>query len=353
MPNHVTNVVTFRGDQERVYEALKRIQKDGEEIGTIDFNKIIPMPESLDIEAGSRTDAGLKAYSEFISECLLEDRVRHVEDLRITEERERGYLKDHGEINKDDFALGKTAYNNVQMYGTPTWYEWRIQNWGTKWNSYSSEFDAENNALRFCTAWSAPHPIMERLQEMYPDLSFTHEWADEDIGNNCGRAEYFDGERFLSEYPEGECDRIEFAASILRCSPADYGLYLNASEDGYIRLDTDTYDLIDLFGKPALFSNWRLSSDDIPKGLYCYDLREADNGDRFITIEPHVVVNHGGSVITDEPIDFGEAGFISFTDETSPNFIGTAVTIEEYLKGEFNEDMDEDTENTESEGMDL
>ena len=110
--------------------------------------------------------------------------------------------------------------------------------------------------------------------------------------------------QYLNEYPEGECDRIEFAASILRCSPADYGLYLNASEDVYIRLDTDTYDLIDLFDRPALFSNWRLSSDDIPKGLYCYDLREADNGDEFITIEPHVVVNHGGSVITDEPIEF-------------------------------------------------
>ena len=353
MPNHVTNVVTFRGDQERVYEALKRIQKDGEGIGTIDFNKIIPMPKSLEIEAGSRTDAGLKAYSEFISECLLEDRVRHIEDLHITEERERDYLKDHGEISKDDFALGKTAYNNVQMYGTPTWYEWRIQNWGTKWNSYNSEFDAENNTLRFCTAWSAPHNIIRHLSEMFSDISFVHEWADEDIGNNCGRSDYFVGIRFLYEFPDRERDRIEFAASILRCSPADYGLYLNASEDGYIRLDTDTYDLIDLFGKPALFSNWQMTADDIPKGLYCYDLREADDGSGFITIEPHVVVNHGGSVITDEPIDFGDAGFIPFTDDTSPNFIGTVVTIEKYLKGEFNEDMDEDTENTESEGMDL
>ncbi len=353
MPNHVTNVVTFHGDQERVYEALKRIQKDGEGIGTIDFNKIIPMPESLEIEAGSRTDAGLKAYSEFISECLLEDRVRHVEDLCITEERERGYLENHGEINRDDFALGKTAYGNLQMYGAPTWYEWCIQNWGTKWNAYDSEFDAENNRLRFKTAWTAPHSIIRHLSEMFPDITFVHEWADEDIGNNYGRSEYFVGIRFLYEFPNRDRSGIEYAASILRCSPADYGLYLNASEDGYIRLDMDTYDLIDLFGKPALFSNGRLTSDDIPKGLYCYDLREADDGDGFAAIEPHVVVNHGGSVITDEPIDFGDAGFIPFTDDTSPNFTGTAVTIEEYLKGEFNEDMDEDTGNTRSEEMDL
>ena len=340
MPNHVTNVVTFRGDQERVYEALKRIQKDDEGIGTIDFNKIVPMPESLEIEAGSRTDAGLKAYSDFISECLLEDRVRHIEDLRITEKRERGYLEDHGEINKDDFALGKTAYSNLQMYGTPTWYEWRIRNWGTKWNAYNCEFDAANIELRFDTAWSAPHQILSRLALMYPGLEIEHKWADEDIGYNCGRSEYRDGERFNSEYPQGERDSIEFAASILRCSPADYGLYLNASEGGYIRLDTDTYDLVEIFGKPALFSNGRLTANDIPQGLYCYDLREADDGSGFAAIEPHVVVNHGGSVITDEPIDFGETGFISFTDDTSPNFIGVSMTIEEYMKGEFDENMD-------------
>lgn len=34
--------------------------------GSIDFNKVIPMPGSLNIETSSRTDQGLKAYRDFI-----------------------------------------------------------------------------------------------------------------------------------------------------------------------------------------------------------------------------------------------------------------------------------------------
>ena len=56
MPNHVINHVSFTDcTPARRREILEAIQYDdnGENeyhgIGTIDFNKIIPMPESLDI----------------------------------------------------------------------------------------------------------------------------------------------------------------------------------------------------------------------------------------------------------------------------------------------------------------
>ena len=93
--------------------------------------------------------------------------------------------------------------------------------------------------------------------------------------------------------------------------------------------------MIELFGKPALFSNSRITQKDIPQGLYCYDLRHSDDGDRFCTVEPRVAVNHGGSVITDEPLDFGEKGYIAFTEDTEPNFLGQELTIAEYMRGEF------------------
>ena len=64
MPNHVMNQLRLSGNLKRINELLESVKiKDS----VLDFNKIIPMPESLDIEAGSRTDKGLKAYRDFIS----------------------------------------------------------------------------------------------------------------------------------------------------------------------------------------------------------------------------------------------------------------------------------------------
>ena len=100
-------------------------------------------------------------------------------------------------------------------------------------------------------------------------------------------------------------------------------------------MESDEYELIELFGKPALFTNGRITDSDIPKGLYCYHLRESDTGEGFCSVEPKVLVNHGGSVITAEPLDFGTAEYISFTDETCPNFLGQSVTIGSYMRGEY------------------
>ena len=66
MPNHVENIVTLSGDEQEIRRMLERIKSDELGVGTVDFNKIIPMPESLNIEAGSRTDRGLKFYKYFI-----------------------------------------------------------------------------------------------------------------------------------------------------------------------------------------------------------------------------------------------------------------------------------------------
>ena len=44
MPNHVRNMLTFNGDPDRIREMLTQIQDDEEGFGSIDFNKLIPMP---------------------------------------------------------------------------------------------------------------------------------------------------------------------------------------------------------------------------------------------------------------------------------------------------------------------
>ena len=61
MPNHVENNIILKGDKQKIREMLEAIQNDDYGLGTVDFNKIIHMPESLNIEACSETDRGLKA----------------------------------------------------------------------------------------------------------------------------------------------------------------------------------------------------------------------------------------------------------------------------------------------------
>lgn len=57
------------------------------------------------------------------------------------------------------------------------------------------------------------------------------------------------------------------------------------------------------------------------KGLFCYDLRESDDGDTIATIEKRVVVNRVGSIVTDEKIEFKKSpyDFIDYTDFCSDN----------------------------------
>ena len=54
------------------------------------------------------------------------------------------------------------------------WYDWRIQNWDTKWDCYDVEVtdnDPECLEIQFNTAWSPPEAICERIREDYPDVS--------------------------------------------------------------------------------------------------------------------------------------------------------------------------------------
>ena len=47
-----------------------------------------------------------------------------------------------------------------------SWYDWRVQNWGTKWGGYDGRFSDDQTAFSFCTAWSPPLPIIKKLAEL-------------------------------------------------------------------------------------------------------------------------------------------------------------------------------------------
>lgn len=99
-------------------------------------------------------------------------------------------------------------------------------------------------------------------------------------------------------------------------------------------LTEEKLDVIEVLDRRALFSNGRLIPEQIPEGLYAYDLRHSDDGDRFCAIEPKVGVNHGGTVLMRDILDFGENGYIPLDEDTEPNFLGETMTVSEFAEEE-------------------
>ena len=89
---------------------------------------------------------------------------------------------------------------------------------------------------------------------------------------------------------------------------------------------------IEIFDKPGLFSNGRLRDEDVPEGLYRYDLRGSDYDPcQPITVEKTVVVNHAASVLMAEELDLGAEGRLELGEE-GLNFTGAELTVREFME---------------------
>jgi hypothetical protein len=68
------------------------------------------------------------------------------------------------------------------------------------------------------------------------------------------------------------------------------------------------YQPIVINGVPCLFTDCCIDKNSLPENLYAYDLRDSDNGEGFSSIEPFVLVNHGGTILTEREIPMTEDG---------------------------------------------
>ena len=111
----------------------------------------------------------------------------------------------------------------------------------------------------------------------------------------------------------------------------------------------EQYQEIELFEKPGLFSNGRIARDDLPEGVYCYDLRGSDDdpGDP-VSVEEKVMVNHAASVLLTEPLELPETGYLMLTEEEGLNFTGGFSTLAQFLQEQR---KDRHTEEVEAESI--
>ena len=171
MPNWVVNKVTFDGKKKDI-DALRKFVTTEE--NAFDFQKIYPMPESLNVTSGSDETFAIRCAKSYMTGSHGPTK----EYVESTWQKERKTFKEWVD-------LGMVYIHNMEEYGAYDWYDWRWKHWGTKWNSSDATWCGDN-MVEFDTAWSAPEEIYRRLGVLFPDVEINVDYADEDLGNNCG-----------------------------------------------------------------------------------------------------------------------------------------------------------------------
>lgn len=122
MPNHVTNILRVSGDPAQVKSMFEAIQSDEIGLGSIDFNKVLPMPPSLDMDYGSRAERGMKLYRDFTAESTALAMANVVKPDADHENRVAALVKKYEALTKDDpqlLKLGEQCCNNIKTMVTP------------------------------------------------------------------------------------------------------------------------------------------------------------------------------------------------------------------------------------------
>lgn len=198
MFNHVTNKITIVSSTSNSNEHI--INSCLDEKGYFDFNKIVPIDEEFKnfephdgIITSAKNAMGIAADSSSPLLFSLEKSNRERACFSPVDK------KDIDDIIKAIKLFKKTGY----FY----WYEAQRAAWGTKWNAYNGYLS--ENVITFETAWNHPRPIYIALSEKFPDATFKIEYADEDLGHNCGIFFIKNGEIFNEECASSLSERNE------------------------------------------------------------------------------------------------------------------------------------------------
>lgn len=213
MPNWVKHNVTIKGSKEEIARCYEQITK-GE--NGFSFKNIIPMPERLNITCGNY------AYI--------------AEKWATANEEERKAIEEKNKITTDEQRAELQKYvDNITDYGFSTWYDWSIHNWGTKWDACEADCDCYEQiiTITFDTAWSTPVPIFIELSKQYPSFVICVEYADEDLGCNCGTYAIWEG-----KIQEEESKDLEFACEMWCIDPEELDFY-DGSDDEESESESD------------------------------------------------------------------------------------------------------------------
>lgn len=96
-----------------------------------------------------------------------------------------------------------------------------------------------------------------------------------------------------------------------------------------VKADQVVYEKFEIFGKKAIFSNYRIERSTIPEGLYAYDCRDCCDGE-INQIQKHVMVNHWGTIILKEELPLVNGELPVTLDDYS--YSGEICSLQDFIE---------------------
>ena len=137
------------------------------------------------------------------------------------------------------------------MFSGNNWYDWNVRNWGTKWDVSVEDNDkypdtelieeSDNGedqwlVYRFNTAWSPPHPVIQKLSKLVPNCVVTLDYEEEQGWG--GETEFVNGnETAHSEY-ESKCRDCDAEDTLDYCEDCENQICSACNWLGEADLDT-------------------------------------------------------------------------------------------------------------------
>jgi len=184
------NKIELLGTESDLQELLKFVKTKESDF---DFSKIMPMPETIkNTERGSLSFAS-EAVSNYLKNQIVSNHLKWMmEKEEITIDNIDEAIKKWESEKRVDVEMGYRILENRKNHnGCGDWYEWAIENWGTKWEA--CEVEIIDNVICFDTAWTPSTPVIERLAELFPKVALLYKYFEPGV-SLAGSERYEDGE---------------------------------------------------------------------------------------------------------------------------------------------------------------
>lgn len=93
------------------------------------------------------------------------------------------------------------------------------------------------------------------------------------------------------------------------------------------------YELVELYGKPVLFSEERIPSSELPSNIYRYEVRSDSEGKGImVQLGKGIMVDHWGTILSNKPIRLDEDGYREIYEDKDVKYpLCPYVTLEQYM----------------------
>ena len=194
MPNWCVNQVDITGDEAEVAKLVAFVKSDE---NSFTFENIVPPP----------------ATPMYSSDCTHNKYVCGCESVAQPDPENEGKFMWVIDGKKVEYH-GKCPTHNEHSFSNhpDNWYNWNINNWGTKWSAaevWNDRIDDDgkvdgHTSYNFDTAWSPAEPVVAALAEKFPTLRIAHRYCEAGMGY-AGEVLYANGAEIRrEEYDMGQ-----------------------------------------------------------------------------------------------------------------------------------------------------